>query len=93
MSSVEDAFESANRQIRTMRQSFALPDAHGVVIFVIESVYFLDPKKLEHKIGAMFTKRTTPGGPRRYPDVDHVFIPTAAHFYVTEAGPIFPVMS
>ena len=45
MSSVEDAFESANRQIRTMRQSFALPDAHGVVIFVIESVYFLDPKK------------------------------------------------
>ena len=93
MSSVEDAFESANRQIRAMRETFAIPDAHGVVIFVIEDNYFLDPEKLQHKIGNLFAKRKTPGGPPRYPDVDHVFIPTAAHFYVTEHGPTYPVMS
>ena len=93
MSSVEDAFESANRQIRTMREMFAIPDAHGVVIFIIEDNYFLDPEKLEHKIGNLFAKRKAPGGPPRYPDVDHVFIPTAGHLYVTEHGPIYPVMS
>jgi hypothetical protein len=93
MSSVEDAFEGANRQIRAMRETFALPDAHGVVVFVIEDVYFFDPEKLQHKIGNLFAKNESAGGPPRYPDVDLVFIPTAAHVYVTNEGWVrLPVM-
>jgi hypothetical protein len=85
MKSVERAFRKANSQLETTRQMQGVPDWYGAVFFVIEKVYFFDPAALKYEIGRLFAKRW-PDGTMQFPEIDWVFIPTAAHTYVHADG-------
>ncbi len=94
LNSLESVVRAANQQLRTTRETFAIPDAHGVLFLVNDAVDLLDPELLGGTLKRLLTKRTR-DGELRFPDVDSTVVFTTAHDAVNVEGvrhhPIYSV--
>lgn len=77
-SSINGAFEHANRQLRETKLSLKIPNAQTLLVFVNDAVDLLEPGVFVEKISQLFAKRT-PDGALRYRDIDGVLVFTLAH--------------
>lgn len=91
LASVEPAYKKANRQVRAMRERFALPDAPGLLIFAVDDVFFFDPVALNYALARVVAKKR-PDGTLRFTEVDMILLLTAAHVYVANGVEHRPVM-
>ena len=76
--SIERAIKKANRQIRKTKETFALPDSAGMLIFLNDSVHALPPDITSYRIGKCLAKLTADSKPR-YPNVSAVLVIHTAH--------------
>jgi hypothetical protein len=83
---IEPAFRKANRQIRAMRRDPSMADWCGLLVFVVEDIYFFEPRALEYEISRLFQKRTEGGVDVRFPHIDWVFVASAAHVFLEDNG-------
>jgi hypothetical protein len=77
--SIEGVMEKANRQIRTTKKTFDLPDAGGLLIILNDLVDILSPDMLVHRVGRCFGKKTAEGQVR-FPEITVVWAINAAHY-------------
>lgn len=78
-SSIEGAVENANRQIRTTKETFGLPDAGGLLIILNDAVDILAPDLIVYRVRKSLNKRT-PEGRLRFPHVSAVVVIGGAHY-------------
>jgi len=77
--SIDGVIEKANRQIRSTKVTFGLPDAGGLLIILNDTVDILDPHLVAHRIRKTLNKRTDKGE-IRFPHVSVVVVIAAAHY-------------
>jgi hypothetical protein len=77
--SIEGVVEKANRQIRTTKETFGLPDAGGLLIILNDAVDILSPDLVTRRVRKALNKRTADGGPR-FPHVSAVLLIGGAHY-------------
>jgi hypothetical protein len=78
-SSLHDALENANRQIRETRKSFGLKAAMGVAVIVNRNNAVLDPK-LAQKVVRSLMDRKNAAGTYRYEELSIVIFTSDVHF-------------
>lgn len=74
----------ANRQIRTTKQTFGVPDAGGMLVLANEAIAILSPDVIAHKVHRMLNKRLPDGRPQ-FPEINMVWMISEKH--VTEFRP------
>ena len=84
-SAVHTFVRKANRQIRTTKEVFNLPQAGGVLVVVNDLVEVLSPEVLAFKIGELFRKRTS-SGELQFPDIEGVWIFSETHLVEVSHG-------
>lgn len=84
-SAVQTFVRKANRQIRTTKEVFGLPQAGGVLVVVNDLVEVLSPEVLTHKIDELFRKRT-PSGQFQFPEIEGVWILSETHVIEVSRG-------
>lgn len=77
--SIEAVVESANRQIRTTKETFGLPDTGGLLIILNDAVDILSPDLVIYRVRRALNKRTSEGEPR-FPHVSAVLLIGGAHY-------------
>jgi hypothetical protein len=76
--SLEGIVESANRQIRETKRSFALPESIGFLIILNDLVYSLEPNLIMYRMQKLLAKRTKDGA-ARFPHISAVLVIHTAH--------------
>ena len=84
-SAIEGLIKDANRQIKTTKITFNVPDAGGLLIILNDMVEILSPDVIAYKIGELLKKRT-PEGMIRFPEIIIIWIINQTHF--TQLTPI-----
>jgi hypothetical protein len=77
--SVEGVVEKANRQIRSTKETFSLPDAGGLLIILNDVVDILSPDLVVRRVHRSLKKKY-PNGELRFPHVSAVLIIGGAHY-------------
>jgi SEC-C motif len=77
--SIEAAVENANRQIRTTKKTFGLPNAHGLLVIFNEVADILSPNLVAYRVQRSLTKKTRTGEVR-FLEVAVVLILNARHY-------------
>lgn len=77
--SIEGIIESANRQIRATKESFALPDSGGLLVIFNEAVDVLSPDVVAYRIGKTLRKKTQQDEVR-FPHVTLVLLINTGHY-------------
>jgi hypothetical protein len=93
--SVENAFKSADKQIRDTRQLLKMPPSTpGMLVLLNERIETIGPDVIKHRIGQLLHARNQDGS-RRYPNVGLVMLFTEAHVLLDEdkKGGRAPVMT
>ncbi len=80
---VEESIKDANRQIRSTKKSFNLPDSDGLLIFLNDRVHILSPPLITSRILNALKKLDSVGQPR-FPYVDAVLFINTAHLIQEE---------
>lgn len=75
--SIEGVIESANRQIRTTKETFALPASEGILVILNDVVEGLTPELINYRIIKSLTK--TLNGEPRFPHVSMVMVISTIH--------------
>ncbi len=83
-SAVRKAIAEANRQIRTTKQTFGIPNSGGMLVLANESISVLSPEIIAFKVNQMINKRTADGRPQ-FPEINVVWMISEKH--VTEIRP------
>jgi hypothetical protein len=81
---VRKAVPEANRQIRTTKQTFGIPNSGGMLVLANESISILSPEIIAFKVNQMINKRTEDGSPQ-FPEINMVWMISEKH--VTEIRP------
>ena len=93
--SIEKSIQDANSQIRDTKETFFLPDASGILVFLNETTHLLTPKIVAHRISRSLLKVVPPNGGPRFPFVSEVLVIDMAHFQKEGEGvfsfPIFAI--
>lgn len=82
--SIEGVVESANRQIRTTKESFNLPNSKGILVLLNDIVATLTPELVHYRISKCLRKKYA-DGELRFPHVQIVIVITTIHY--TEVKP------
>jgi hypothetical protein len=77
--SIESVIESANRQIRSTKNSFGLPNAGGLLVIFNEDVAVLAPDVVAFRVRKTLRKKTQ-SGDVRYPHVNTVIVINTGHY-------------
>ena len=77
--SIEGIIESANRQIRTTKETFNLPKSEGILVILNDVVETLTPELINYRINKSLKKKT-PKGDLRFPYVATVIVITTIHY-------------
>ena len=77
-SAVSIGLRDANRQIRETKNSFHLPNAEGLLVFLNDAVDILSPHVIVSQVQAQLKKRTVNGEPR-FPEIAVVWIIDEMH--------------
>jgi len=78
-SSLEGAVENANRQIRTTKATFGVPDAGGLLIILNDAVDILSPDLIANRVRKTLSKRM-PDKSLRFPHLSAVVVIGGAHY-------------
>ncbi|MDQ3667899.1 MAG: hypothetical protein M3410_15275 [Acidobacteriota bacterium] len=81
--SIEGVVESANRQIRTTKESFKLTDSNGILVILNDVVETLTPELLHYRINKCLKKRYA-SRELRFPHVQVVVVITTTHYTQVE---------
>jgi hypothetical protein len=76
--SVANLVRDANRQIRQTKESFALPDARGVLIVLNDTIDILSPEVIAHKVAESLNKRTSTRA-IRFPEIGDSWLLCETH--------------
>jgi hypothetical protein len=77
-SAIPELVRKANRQIRSTKQTFSLPDSRGLLIILNDAVAILNPQVIARRVGATLVKRT-PSGEFQFPEITGVWIISEQH--------------
>lgn len=85
---LEGIIESANRQIRTTKETFNLPDSEGILIILNDVVDTLTPELIRYRIYKCLRKKAAEGtlrkktteGNLRFPHIAIVIVITTLHY-------------
>jgi hypothetical protein len=77
--SIENVIKGANRQIRTTKETFNLPDAGGVLIILNDVVEIFSPDLIIYRVRKSLHKQT-PEGKLRFPHVTAVLVINVTHY-------------
>jgi len=83
--SVERDIAKANRQIRSTKNNFSLPEADGLLVIVNDLVEILSPSVIASRVNRLLAKRT-PERNRRFPEIAVVWIISETHDLVLASG-------
>lgn len=78
ISPIEGGFRQANKQIRTIKKTFNLPNSQGLLIFFNEKIEFLEPAITRAAIFKTMGK-TTLEGDLQFQEINHVLLLSDAH--------------
>ncbi len=87
--SIEGVVESANRQIRTTKGSFNLPDSKGILVILNDVIATLTPELVHYRIRKCLRKKYS-NGELRFPHVQTLVVITTIHY--TEVKPELKAM-
>ncbi len=91
-SSLREVYRSANKQIRTTKETFDLPNSQGLLIILNQKIDALAPQHIDYQLRRMLGKKH-PDGSFQFPDVNYVLIFSEAHFSPAQNNLIaFPIM-
>jgi hypothetical protein len=79
-SSIQGQIRSANRQIRSTKEVFGIPDSGGILVILNDAVDVLTPEIIIHRIRQTLNKKT-PDGELQFPYVDCVCTFHDAHYF------------
>lgn len=91
-SALKEIYRSANKQIRTTKETFDLPDSQGLLIILNERIDALAPEHIVYQLRRVLGK-TNPDKSFQYPNINHILIFSEAHYSPTKDNLIaFPVI-
>lgn len=91
-SAIPTLVRKGNRQIRTTKRTFDLPEARGVLIVLNDLVGILTPEIIAHRVAATLVKRH-PDKSLQFPEIDAVWIISEQHtVQVTSSLKGFPAV-
>lgn len=82
-SSIKEIYRSANKQIRTTKETFDLPNSQGLLIILNEKIEALTPEHIDYQLRRMLGKRN-PDRSFQFPDINYILILSEAHFVPTK---------
>jgi hypothetical protein len=77
-SAIPELVRKANRQIRSTRRTFDLPESKGLLIILNDAVAILNPQVISRRVGATLAKKT-PRGELQFPEIAGVWILSEQH--------------
>jgi hypothetical protein len=77
--SIEKAIKSANRQIRTTKETFGLPDSGGLLVIFNDVVDVLSPDVVAYRVRKTLRKKTH-SGEVRFPHITVVLVINTRHY-------------
>jgi hypothetical protein len=91
-SSIQTIYRSANKQIRTTKETFQLSDSQSLLIILNENIEVLSPDSIRYKLWRTAKKRN-PNGSYQFTEISYVLVITEAHFFVIQNNiKSFPIM-
>jgi hypothetical protein len=87
--SIETIIKNANKQIRTTKETFGLPDAGGLLVVFNEVVDIFSPDVVAYRVRKALSKKTE-SGDVRFPHVTVVLIISVGHY--TQLTPTLKAM-
>ncbi|MBV9068999.1 MAG: hypothetical protein JO093_01230 [Acidobacteria bacterium] len=77
-SAIPELVRKANRQIRVTKQTFGLPEAHGILIVLNDLVEILNPEIIAHRVGITLAKKN-PDKSLQFSEIQAVWIVSEQH--------------
>lgn len=77
-SAIPELVRKANRQIRSTKQTFGIPEARGLLVVLNDFVGILDPRVVAHAVAVTLSKRN-PDGSLQFPEIMGVWIISESH--------------
>lgn len=91
-SSLQDIYRKANRQIRTTKATFNLPNSQGLLIILNEKIDVLTPESIIYRLRQTAHKKN-PDGSYQFIDINSILIISEAHFSPTQNNLMaFPII-
>lgn len=91
-SALEEIYRKANKQVRTTKKTFNLPDSQGLLIILNHKIDVLAPEHIVYKLRRILAKKH-PDESFQFPEINCILIFSEAHFSPRENQTMaFPII-